>query len=187
MLNRIGLTTTGCVLLAALLISNDGFAQGATVSYGRITDVRQVDMRNRSAETAGTLIGGTAGVVAGSGRSSSGRALRGAGGAALGRNVAGSMGSSTGFEYTVLINGSTIRIVTETSGLRVRDCVSVERGTFNNIRLAPDERCDSPPKRTPRKDVSAANACVEAKERLLLAESDEEFDRAERRLRLLCD
>jgi len=30
--------------------------------------------------------------------------------------------------------------VTEKAGLRVGDCVSVERGSFNNIRLAADDR-----------------------------------------------
>ncbi|MBP7622303.1 MAG: hypothetical protein KA745_15135, partial [Gemmatimonadales bacterium] len=35
----------------------------------------------------------------------------------------------------------TLRIVTEQAGLRVGDCVSVERGQFNNIRLADDARC----------------------------------------------
>ena len=104
-------------------------------------------------------------------------------------NLAGAMGSSTGFEYTVLINGrNTIQIVTEKAGLRVGDCVSVERGSFNNIRLAADDRCDAAANAAvPRAAASAADACTTATQQVLNAQTDAEFERAERRMRLLCD
>jgi hypothetical protein len=35
--------------------------------------------------------------------------------------------------------------------------------------------------------LTEANACIKAKEQLLAADTDEEFDRAERRMRLICD
>lgn len=161
----------------------------AMVRYGQITAVRQVNIENPGAQAGGALIGGLAGVAAGSGRSGSGRALRGLGGAAIGRGVGGAAGRTTGFEYTVLIGGTrTIRMVTEKGGLRVGDCVSVETGQFNNIRLAPDERCEIPVDAAPTAaDVNAAEACEQATQQLLEAETDEEFDRAERRMRLLCD
>ena len=181
-------------LLGCTLVAGEALAQSTTVSYGRITAVRQVELRNPDAQATGALIGGLAGLATGSGQSSSNRALRGIGGAAIGGRVAGAAGSSTGFEYTVLINGTnTIQIVTEQAGLRVRDCVSVERGAFNNIRLAADERCDAAAAAAaaaaavPQQATAAANACVAAKEQLLAAETDEDFDRAERRVRLLCD
>jgi hypothetical protein len=114
--------------------------------------------------------------------------LRGLGGAAVGGRVAGAAGSTTGFEYTVLIGGTnTIRMVTEQAGLRVGDCVSVERGTFNNIRLADDARCDAAANApVPASAANEANACAAAKDQLLNATTDAEFDRAERRMRLLC-
>jgi outer membrane lipoprotein SlyB len=158
-----------------------------TVSYGRITAVRQVNIQNEGAQAAGTLIGGALGVASGSGQSRSNRALRGVGGAAVGSRVGGAAGSSTGFEYTVLVGGTnTIRITTEQAGLRVGDCVSVERGQWNNIRLAPDERCDAAMNRGAPEDTAAADACEAAKQQLLDANTDAEFDRAERRMRLLC-
>lgn len=181
------LTLTGIAMLGCAAIPNESFAQSTTVNYGRITEVRQVDLQNQGAQAAGALIGGLAGVASGSGQSRSNRALRGVGGAALGRAVGGAAGSSTGFEYTVLIDGTrTVRIVTEQAGFRVRDCVSIERGAFNNIRLAPEERCDVPQARVPRRETSAAEACDAAKQQVLDAETDEEFDRAERRMRLVC-
>ena len=174
-------------VLATALMATVAVAS-STVSYGRITAVRQVNIDNQGAQAAGTLIGGALGVASGSGQSRSNRALRGVGGAAVGSRLAGAAGSSTGFEYTVLIGGTnTIRITTEQAGLRVGDCVSVERGQFNNIRLVPEERCTAAATAAaPAGDAAAADACEAAKQQLLDASTDAEFALAERRMRLLC-
>jgi outer membrane lipoprotein SlyB len=179
------------VLASVALLGGTLFAlevvAATTVTYGRITAVRQVNIDNPGAQGAGTLIGGALGVASGSGQSRSNRALRGIGGAAVGSRVAGAAGSSTGFEYTVLVGGTnTIRIVTEQAGLRVGDCVSVERGQWNNIRLASDDRCDARAGAAPASAVSEADACEEAKRQVLAANTDADFDRAERRMRLFC-
>jgi outer membrane lipoprotein SlyB len=191
---KIGLGTFACVvLLGTGVVVSDVLAQVSRVNYGRITAVRQVELQNEGAQAAGAMVGGLAGLATGSGQSSSNRALRTLGGAAVGSRVGGAAGRTTAFEYTVLVGGTnTIRIVTEKAGLRVRDCVSVETGQFNNIRLAPDERCDaaaaaSAARAAPPAAQSAADACAQATQQLLDAETDEEFDRAERRMRLLCD
>jgi hypothetical protein len=87
----------------------------------------------------------------------------------------------------VLVDGtSTIRMVTDTAGLRVGDCVAVERGSFNNLRMAPEERCDTRGP-VPESARAESEACMQAKDQLLNAATDEDFDRAERRMRLLCD
>jgi outer membrane lipoprotein SlyB len=174
-------------VLGAVLVAGEAIAQ-TTVTYGRITAVRQVDIQNQGANAAGTIVGGALGVASGSGQSRSNRALRGVGGAAVGSRLAGAAGSSTGFEYTILIGGTnTIRMVTEQAGLRVGDCVSVERGTLNNIRLADDARCNAPANTpVPASATAEANACATAKDQLLNAATDAEFDLAERRMRLLC-
>ena len=179
------------VLASVAALGTALFAVGAvaatTVNYGRITAVRQVNIQNEGAQAAGTLVGGALGVASGSGQSRSNRALRGVGGAAGGSRRAGAAGSSTGFEYTVLVGGTnTIRITTEQAGLRVGDCVSVERGQWNNIRLASDDRCDARAGAAPASAVAEADACEQAKQQLLNANTDADFDRAERRMRLLC-
>jgi outer membrane lipoprotein SlyB len=179
------------VLASAAVLGTALFAVEAvaatTVSYGRITAVRQVNIQNEGAQAAGTLVGGALGVASGSGQSRSNRALRGLGGAAVGSRVAGAAGSNTGFEYTVLIGGTnTIRIVTEQAGMRVGDCVSVERGQWNNIRLASDDRCDVRGATAPANEMAEATACEDAKRQVLAANTDAEFDRAERRMRLVC-
>jgi outer membrane lipoprotein SlyB len=173
-------------LLGVLFVAGEATAQ-TTVNYGRITAVRQVDIQNPGAQSAGTIVGGALGVASGSGQSRSNRALRGLGGAAVGGRLAGAAGSSTGFEYTVLIGQNTIRMVTEQAGLRVGDCVSVERGAFNNIRLADDARCEAAANApVPASARAEADACAAAKDQLLNAATDADFDRAERRMRLLC-
>lgn len=177
-------TIVSTALLGVALFAADASAQ-TTVSYGRITAVRQVNIENQGAQAAGTLVGGALGVASGSGQSRSNRALRGIGGAAVGSRVAGAASGTTGFEYTVLIGATTTRIVTEQAGLRVGDCVSVERGQFNNIRLAPDERCNAAAT-VPADAQREADACLAAKQQLIDAATDEDFDRAERRMRLLC-
>ncbi len=182
-------TFASVVLLGTTVLAADAFAQSTMINYGRITAVRQVDLQNQGAQTTGALVGGLAGVASGSGQSGSNRALRGLVGASVGSRVGGAAGSATGFQYTILIGGTnTIQIVTEKAGLRVGDCVSVERGQFNNIRLAADDRCElAAAAAPPQTAVAAADACATATQQLLDAQTDEEFDRAERRMRLLCD
>jgi len=176
------------VMVASVGLAGSALAQSPRINYGVITAVQQVDIRNQGAQATGAIVGGLLGAASGSGRSSSNQALRGLGGAAVGSRVGGAAGSSTGFEYTVLVNGTnTIRMVTEKGGLRVGDCVSVERGQFNNIRLASDARCETTTAAAPQRAVSEADACASATQQLLEAQTDAEFDRAERRMRLLCD
>lgn len=174
-------------VLALVMVATEAMAR-TTVEFGRITAVRTVDTTSGGATAAGTVIGGALGVASGSGRSSSNRALRGVGGAAVGNRIGAAAGSGTAFEYTVLLGGTrTVNIRTEQGGLRVGDCVSLERASLNNIRLESEERCATPAAAPTELDITEAYACDAAKRQLLEAETDEEFDRAERRMRLLCN
>jgi outer membrane lipoprotein SlyB len=183
---------------ALALVAGSALAQ-TSVSYGRITAVRAVTEDSARARTGGAIIGGTLGVASGSGQSGSNRALRGVGGAFAGQQVGRLASQRQAFEYTVLIGGTqTITMVTDQAGKRVGDCVAVERGAFNNLRLVADSNCATRPAPAPAAaapapapqpsatEVSAAEACIQAKEQLLAAETDDAFDRAERRVRLLC-
>lgn len=183
---------------AVLSLSLSANAQ-MRVQYGRITNVQATTVTDSTARTVGTLVGGGVGLATGSGQSGSNRALRGIGGAAAGRGVGSLAGRSQAFEYTVLVDGtSTVRIVSDQAGKRIGDCVAVEQGQFSNIRLVPDARCApraqaAPAKAAPAKaapppaaEVQQATACEQAKEQVLAASTDEEFNMAERRMRLLC-
>jgi outer membrane lipoprotein SlyB len=176
------LCTAGAVAAA---FSTAAVAQ-SSVQYGRITAVTMSQEASTRAQTGGALVGGTLGVISGSGQSGSNRALRGIAGGVAGQQL-GRMGSNRPvFEYTILIGGrSTVTMVSDEAGMRVGDCVAVERGSFNNLRLVDDSRC-APNVRPNQAAVNEASACVRAKDALLAAKTDEEFDRAERRVRLLC-
>jgi hypothetical protein len=166
-------------------------AQSRT-QFGIITNAVVTTETSSTAQTVGTVVGGGIGLASGSGQSGSNRALRTIGGAAAGRGVGTLAGRSQAFEYTVLIEGrTTIRVISDQAGKRVGDCVAVEQGQFNNIRLVADERCALPAPRTPdagaaRAEADAASACEQAKTMVLAAETDAAFASAERRMRLLC-
>jgi outer membrane lipoprotein SlyB len=189
------------IAVTAAFAASEAAAQ-VRVQYGRITNVQTTTVDNSTSQNVGTLVGGGIGLVSGSGQSGSNRALRGLGGAAAGRGVGTLAGRSQAFEYTVLVDGmTTVRVVSDQAGKRVGDCVAVEQGQFANIRLVPDSRCagrsqPAPAKAAPAKaapapapaaaDVQQASACEQAKAQVLAANTDEEFERAERRMRLLC-
>jgi len=183
------------IALAALC----GAASAQTsVNYGRITAVSLVTEQNRAAQTGGAFLGGALGAASASNRSSGTAALRAGGGVFAGQQLGRVLTQRQTFEYTVLIDGtSTVRMVTDEAGLRVGDCVAVERGAFNNLRLVDDARCaprqtqakaakPAPPPAVSPAAQREADACVAAKDRLLEAETDEDFERAYRRVRLLC-
>jgi outer membrane lipoprotein SlyB len=171
------------------------------VQYGRITAVSPVTETSSTSQNVGMLVGGGLGLASGGGQSTSNRVLRTAAGGTAGRAVGGRMNQTQAFEYTVLVGGTnTVRIVSDQAGKRVGDCVSIEQGQFANIRLVPDARCNpapaprpaapaaapAPPPPPVAEDVAAATACEQAKQQVLDAATDEAFNLAERRMRLLC-
>jgi outer membrane lipoprotein SlyB len=199
--------STAAALMALVVIAQTAYAQ-SRVQYGRITAVRQTTVDDNSGRNVGRVVGGGIGLASGSGQSGSNRALRTVGGAAVGGRVGDRVTRTQAFEYTVLIGGTnTIRIVSEQAGKRVGDCVAVEQGQFANIRLVSDARCSPPPRPAAAPapapapapaseaapapavdpaDQRAANACDQVKQQVLQATTDEEFNVAERRMRLLC-
>lgn len=183
--------------LAALVFAVPMAGAQSRVQYGRITAVTPTTVTDSTARNVGAVVGGGIGLATGSGQSGSNRALRTVGGAAAGRGVANMATRSQAFEYTVLIGGtSTVRIVSDQAAKRVGDCVAIEQGQFSNIRLVPDSRCTPAPAARPAApaatpapapaDIETANACEQAKEQVLSAETDDAFALAERRMRLLC-
>ena len=200
-------TLVAAGLAALVLASASGIVQAQTrVNYGRITNVQLITEQNRTAMTGGAILGGAVGAAATSNnRSRSTRAVNAGLGVVAGQQLGRIATQSQSFEYTVLIDGTqTIRMVTDEAGLRVGDCVAVERSSnFNNLRLVDDARCNPRPAPRPQQStapapapapapqVSAdaqrqADACTQAKDRLLDADTDDAFERAYRRVRLLC-
>lgn len=176
-------TNSRAVIAALLLLFVVSAVWAATsVTYGRITAVNRVSQRSRGAQTSGTIMGGMVGAAA-----SGANPVGTVGGALAGRALGRRTSRRQSFEYTILLDGrSTVRMITDEAGLRVGDCVALERGTFNNLRLVDEARCASNVTPTAAA-MTEANACIQAKDQLLAADTDEAFERAERRMRLLCD
>jgi outer membrane lipoprotein SlyB len=194
-LRPLAATVAGALLLGLAAAPSPVDAQ-SRVQYGRITAVTPVTVDASAGRPVGAIVGGAVGLASGRNQSSSNRALRALGGAAAGGAVGNMAGATQAFEYTVLVGGTnTVRVVSDQVGKRVGDCVSVEQGQFANIRLVADSRCAAPAARSGSGaaapaanagDVRAANACEQAKQQVLAAETDEAFASAERRMRLLC-
>jgi outer membrane lipoprotein SlyB len=183
---------TWILALAALGCQTNTFRVGQTTSvqFGTVTNVEQVNLQ--SDVPAGALIGGTLGLIAGGGgRNAPRNAILGAAVGAGATAVA--QGSRTGIAYTVrLLNGSTIRIITDQSEIRVGDCVAIERaGDTNNIRREHPAYCASQNQQAlqaiqPQTQAIAAQ-CEAAKDELVRATTPEAVELATTKVNLLCN
>ena len=102
-------------------------------------------------------------------------------------------GDRTGIAYTVaMLDGSTIRIISDQSEIRVGDCVAIERiGETNNIRREPAAYCARENQQAvaalQQQTEAAAARCEAAKEEMVNAGYPEAVDTASRKVSLLCN
>jgi hypothetical protein len=164
--------------------------QRTTIHFGT---VRQVDeVRLQSDAAAGAVIGGTIGLVASGGsRTAPRNAILGAAVGAAATTVA--QGDRTGISYTVaMLDGSTVRIISNQREIRVGDCVAIERvGETANIRREYPAFCareNQQAVQSIQQDTEAAALrCEAAKEELVQASTPEAVDLATRKIDLLCN
>ena len=184
-------------LLTAVSINQSAHAQragqSATIRTGEVTSVRTVDLRDGNA-VGGALVGGAFGAAL-SGTSSSSRSRNR--NAALGALLGGAAASSKtrqGRIYTVATNdGTLIQVATEQTEMRIGDCVFVEQsGGGTNLRRAPATACE-PESSTVMADQDVelelqrdVTVCFSARRELADAQDDASFDRAARKVKLLC-
>ena len=169
--------------------------QSMTVQTGIVVAAPAVNLQ--SAAGRGAAVGGIVGYATTSSRQSSSRRARntliGAGtGALLTRAGEGSL---DGMQYTVEVGpGTRIAVVTDQTQVRVGDCVNVEQagsGTAN-VRRVSNALCEAALAGQVDEQLTAdmnqeANMCLQAKERMMEAETDEAFQVAMRRVQFLCD
>jgi uncharacterized membrane protein len=98
-------------------------------------------------------------------------------------------------QYTVEVGpGTRITVVTDQTQVRVGDCVNVEQagsGTAN-VRRVSEALCDAVFSNQVDEEMQAymdrgADMCLQAKDRMMDAETDEAFETAMRRVKFLCD
>ena len=178
--------------LAAIGCQQQAFRVGqrTSVQFGTVTQVEQVRLQSDAA--AGALVGGTIGLVAsGGGRTAPRNAILGAAVGAAATSVA--QGDRTGIAYTVrMLDGSTVRIISDQSEIRVGDCVAIERvGDTNNIRREHPAYCarenQAALAAVQQQTEALAAHCEAAKEELVRATTPEEVDLATRKVSLLCN
>jgi hypothetical protein len=196
--NKLKYATT--LVLTSLLFAGPAQAQRSgqsmTVQTGIVIGAQAVNLQ--SAAGRGALVGGVVGYATTSSRQSSSRRARntaiGAGtGALIARRAQGSL---DGMQYTVEVApGSRITVVTDQTQVRVGDCVNVEQagsGT-TNVRRVSESLCDAIfGGQAVDEELQAymnneADACLQAKERMMEAETDEAFEIAMRRVSFFCD
>jgi hypothetical protein len=180
----LSLAAVGCQTPAARV------GQSTSIQFGTVRQVEQVQLQSDA--PAGAVIGGTIGLMAsGGGRTAPRNAIVGAAVGAAATTVA--QGNRTGTAYTVaMLDGSTIRIISDQSEIRVGDCVAIERvGQTNNIRRESAAYC-APQNQQALAAVqqwtdAAAARCEAAKEELVNATTPEAVDTATRKVHLLCN
>ncbi len=163
-----------------------------SIRTGTVTAVQSVDLRSGST-AGGAVVGGALGAALSGGRSSSTRGRNAAIGAVLGGAAAASR-RTTGRQYTVSLgDGSIVKVATEQTEIALGDCVFIEeRRKGTNIRRAPDSACEATTREILQdKDVEAAlqqdaASCFAARQELADAEDDASFERAVRKVKLLC-
>jgi outer membrane lipoprotein SlyB len=193
-------TTKQLALMAVVLFSMSAglswaqrAGQSVTIQYGKVTAVRDVDLKS-SAVPAGALVGGALGLASGAGKSSSKKARNAIVGATAGGAIAGaSQGSPKGMMYQVEVGaGDMIQVVSDQREIRPGDCVAVEKaGDTANVRRVSASYCEKGNEAAvkavggeARKD---AEECAASKQQLVDATTAQEADLAGRKISLLCN
>lgn len=186
-------------VLSSICLSGNALAQRAgqsmSVQTGVVVAAQAVNLQ--SAAGRGAAVGGVVGLAATSSNRSTSRRLRNTAiGAGTGALIArGAQGNLDGMQYTVETGpGSRITVITDQTEVRVGDCVNVEQAgsATANVRRVSDALCEAAFSGGIDEDLHTymqyeADMCLNAKERLLAAETDEAFDVAMRRVNFLCD
>ena len=182
---KINLTKFNLLIIVAAMTCvpiTDIYAQSVTIQYGTVEHVQTV--KKDAKHAGGALAGGVIGALVGPRRHRGIRVLAGAG---IGAAVQGAATSGTQQQYTVsLVSGGTSIINTEQQDIRPGDCVSVEQGSYANIRRVSSVHCETKTQ-IPQHHKSISSDCVKAKHELTDAKTDEATTMAAKKVRILCE
>lgn len=189
-----------CALAALLIVfSSTALAQRSgqsiTITHGTVVGVKA--MQEGSDAGKGALLGGTLGyATTSSSRSKSSRRKNTAIGAIAGAGLAAAaQGDRSAKQYTVESAGGTVVIVSDQTEIVVGDCVVVENAGSNraNIRRVSPAMCAPGSEEVvasaaiQEELMEEARECLAAKRELADAQDDAAFDRAVRKVEILCD
>lgn len=189
--NRTRLISLLSLVIAATPVFAQKAGQSAKISTGIVENVQQVKLQSEAG--TGALVGGGLGLLSASGKSTSKKARNSIIGAAAGGAVANaSQGNRNGVAYTIRTSeGSSIRVVTDQTEIRMGDCVAVEEnGSTANVRRLSPTACD-PRSVQARQQLQSsfqqeASECDSAKQKLIEATTADQIDLARRKMEILC-
>ena len=154
------------------------------VAYGTVIGVEVVKLESNAMK--GAAVGGLVGVLASGGSKRTKRAATGAAIGGVGTRVL--EGSNEAMEYTVrLVSGQDVKMITDQTGMRIGDCVSVEQGRSGNIRRVSSVHCEERHTEPTAEHRAEAAECAQAKQELASAQDEAAFDLALRKARILCE
>ncbi|MEM1411287.1 MAG: hypothetical protein AAGH19_02935 [Pseudomonadota bacterium] len=188
--------TSGLLTLAALIplpAEAQRSGQSISITHGTVTGARAVQEQSNAGK--GALLGGTLGyATTSSSRSSSSRRRNTAMGALAGAAVSSAaQGDRSAKEYTVDTGNGTTVIISDQTEIVVGDCVVIENGGSNsaNIRRVDATLCEPESaevvEELAEEMMEEAQECADAKSELSAAQDDAAFDRAIRKVEILCN
>lgn len=182
--------------LALAVTTSNAFAQKSgqsiQIQYGVVVGSTYVQEKSEAGK--GALVGGAVGYGLTRNKSSSKKAAATVTGAALGGAAKNkSQGSREARQYEVQTASGVVVIISDQTEIQVNDCVRVENpgGSNANIRRVDDGYCDPASAEVVAEladdALEEANECVAAKQELAAAQDDASFDRAYRKVEILCN
>ncbi len=184
------------IALLLFLVASAAWAQKSgqsiTIVYGKVISAKDTQVQSNAGK--GALVGGTIGYAASSRKSSSQKRKGAAMGAAAGALASSkAQGDRSAKEYAVETAAGVTAIISDQTEIVVGDCVVVENAGSNqaNIRRVTQTYCE-PESAEVVADLhddamEEAQECLSAKQELAAADTDEAFDRAIRKVEILCN
>jgi hypothetical protein len=184
------------LLVSAGMLSTSVFAQKSgqsmQVQHGIVISSSYVQERSDAGKAA--LVGGAVGYGLTRNKSSGKKAAATVAGAGLaGAAKSRSEGSREARQYEVRTGSGTVVIISDQTEIQVDDCVIVENpgNTNANIRRVDDTFCDPASAEVVAElqdeILEEAEECAMAKRELAAADTDAAFDRAMRKVEILCN
>jgi len=163
-----------------------------TIRHGTVENVQDVQFQSEAGR--GALVGGIIGYNMRSDRSKSKRRRNAIIGAGVGASAkSASEGDLKGKQYTVkAVDGTQIQIVTDQTEIRKGDCVAVEQsGNTANIRRVDKVLCEKDSEKVAKavaeESKEEAQECLDAKQEMLAADTDDKIKLAMKKIKVLCN
>ena len=175
---------------SVLAVNSQDVNHSISINYGVVEHVEKKKVDSKA--MGGAVFGGILGAAT-SGHHHRGKnaAIGAIGGGLLTKILEGNRDA---WSYRInMVSGGEKQIITEQSGVRIGDCVSVEEGRLTNIRRVPSVHCEHRTHEAMQDHMVNANSqesaaeCHVAKEMALRADTEEEMDIALKKVRVFCD